>query len=252
MPTPKLEVCVDTLAGLKAALAGGADRIELCSALSLGGLSPSIAFMEAAAHLSTVPVHVLLRPRAGDFCYDAGELALVEREIDLVRGAGLAGIVIGANVADGRLDVAALARLMLRADGLQATLHRAVDLAPDAVEAVRQATELGFTRILTSGGAPTAFEGRDGLAQMADAAGGQIGIMPGGGVRIENAAPFLSIKGISELHASCATSRECVDARLQAFGFVSGAERATDADLVRALKARMVESVSDPRPATKG
>ena len=181
MPTPKLEVCVDTLAGLKAALAGGADRIELCSALSLGGLSPSIAFMEAAAHLSPVPVHVLLRPRAGDFCYDAGELTLIEREIDLVRGAGLAGIVIGANVADGRLDVAALARLMLRADGLQATLHRAVDLAPDALEAVRQAIELGFTRILTSGGAPTALEGRDRLAQMADAAGGQIGIMPGGG-----------------------------------------------------------------------
>lgn len=234
---PLLEICVDDVAGLDAAVAGGADRIELCSALSSGGLTPSRGFMAIAAN-APIPVHALIRPRAGGFTYGEAEVALMETDIVAARDAGLAGVVIGATTAAGVLDADVIRRLIDAAQGLDLTLHRAIDVVEDMDAALDLAIELGFSRVLTSGGERHAEEGVDVIARLAKRGSGRISIMPGGGVRPENAGRFLSIAGVRELHASC--SRAGVgEPRLTELGFSTEAPRYTDADIVRRLKAQL-------------
>jgi copper homeostasis protein len=236
-PTPLLEICVDDVAGLEAAVAGGADRIELCSALGSGGLTPSRGFMSVAAR-APIPVFALIRPRAGGFLYSEAEISVMEADIAAAREAGLAGVVIGATAADGALDPGAIRRLVDAADGLDLTLHRAIDVVVDMDAALDLAIKLGFSRVLTSGGYRHAEEGIDVIARLAERSAGRISIMPGGGVRPENAARFLAIPGISELHASC--SRADVGAeRLVELGFSAEMPRRTDAEIVRQLKAKI-------------
>jgi copper homeostasis protein len=232
-----LEVCIDDLAGLEAAIDGGADRIELCSALALGGLTPSRGLMEVAATFD-IPANAMIRPRAGDFVYSEEEIDVMTADIAAARDAGLAGVVLGASLPDGRLDRFVLETLARAAKGLDLTLHRAFDLVPDIAEAVEIAIKLGFTRILTSGGARTAIEGRDGLARAIATASGRISIMPGSGVSAENAAAFLAL-GVTELHASCSAPAVAIGGRLLDFGFQSGTARRTDVEKVRALKQAM-------------
>lgn len=234
---PLLEICVDDAEGLQAAVRGGADRIELCSALDAGGLTPSAGLMRLAAQ-QPVPVHALIRPRSGDFHYQAPEIDIILDDIRAAKGSGLAGVVIGAAQADGRLDRSVLESLVGAASGMDLTLHRAFDLAPDLSEALDLAIALGFKRILTSGGARHAVTGHAELSRIAAEAGGRISIMPGGGVRPENAAGFLSIPGIVELHASC-SQPVAVPARLVEFGFENRDRRRTDAETVRQLKLEM-------------
>src|SRR5450830_141894 len=150
--TITLEVCVDNAVGLAAALTGGADRIELCSALDTGGLTPSFGLLRAAS-ASPVPVVAMIRPRGGDFCFDEAEIQLMLDDIDAVAAAGLHGVVLGASLPDGQLDHRTLERLVHRAaaHGLHCTLHRAIDLCPDLEQATVLAIALGFGRILTSG-----------------------------------------------------------------------------------------------------
>jgi len=233
-----LEVCVDTVAGLAAAITGGADRIELCSALSLGGLTPSAGLMAAAAR-QAVPAYAMIRPRAGDFVYSADELSIMREDIETARRAGLAGVVLGASRADGRLDRDALATLVAQADGLGKTLHRAFDLVPDVGEAIEIAVELGFERILTSGRAKTAAEGIDELRRIVALADGRISIMPGSGVNSRTIGMFVPELGVGEIHASCAVAAAPADGRVLALGFASGNERRTDQTTVRALKAAL-------------
>lgn len=236
-PTLLLEVCIDDLAGLEAAVEGGADRIELCSALALGGLTPSAGLMEVAATFD-IPCNAMIRPRAGDFVYSEEEIDVMLADIVAARNAGLAGVVLGASLPDGRLDRFVLETLAKAANGLDLTLHRAFDLVPDFTEAVEIAVKLGFSRILTSGGARTAIEGRQGLAQAIAAASGRISIMPGSGVSADNAAEFLAF-GMRELHASCSAPVDAATGKLLDFGFQSQAARRTDAAMVRALKDRI-------------
>lgn len=235
-----LEVCVDNVHGLAAALAGGADRIELCAALDVGGLTPSAGLMRAAA-ASPVPVVAMIRPRAGDFRYDAAECAVMLADIDAVHAAGLQGVVLGASGDDGRLDNRTLATLLAHARqlGLSCTLHRAFDLAPDLVEATRTAVGLGFDRILTSGGAPTAGEGIDQLARCYQAAAGALVVMPGAGVNTETIAAFRTRLPLTDVHASCALPMASIDARAIAFGFDTHTRRQTSRDQVAALKSAL-------------
>jgi copper homeostasis protein len=149
--TALLEICVADAASLEAAIEGGADRIELCSALELGGLTPSPGLMRLAAQ-APIPVYAMIRPRAGDFVFSAREGEIMLADIEAVGGAGLAGVVLGASLPDGRLDEALLSRLHGHARGLGTTLHRAFDLVPDRPAALEAAIALGFERILTSGG----------------------------------------------------------------------------------------------------
>ena len=231
----RLEVCVDDLAGLEAAVEGGADRIELCSALALGGLTPSLGLMEVAGTFD-IPCNAMIRPRAGDFVYSEEEIDLMLADIEAARKAGLAGVVLGASLPDGRLDCLALQTLARAAEGLDMTLHRAFDLVPDIAEAVESAVKLGFSRILTSGGARTALEGLAGLKQAIDAASGGISIMPGSGISAANVFPFLRLE-VTELHASCSAPIGALDGKLLDIGFQSQAARRTDAEKVRTLKA---------------
>lgn len=233
-----LEVCVDDAAGLDAAVDGGADRIELCGALALGGLTPSAGLMATAA-ACLLPVYAMIRPRAGDFVYSAREMDVMARDIEAARLAGLAGVVLGASRDDGSLDEAALRRLARLAQGLGTTLHRAFDLTPDRAEAVEIAVDLGFERILTSGGAPTAAEGVDALEAAITSANGRISIMPGAGIGPETVGRLLPRLPVREIHASCAGTRPTPDGRLTALGFSSSPRRQTDRARVQALKARL-------------
>jgi copper homeostasis protein len=235
---PLLEICVDDVPGLDAAIAGGADRIELCSALGSGGLTPSRGFMALAAQ-APIPVYALIRPRAGDFTYSETEIVVMEADIAAARDQGLTGVVIGATTADATLDIDVIRRLTSVAEGLDLTLHRAIDVVADMDVALHLAVELGFSRILTSGGARHAEEGIATLARLASLSAGRISIMPGGGVRPGNAERLLAVPGIRELHASCSVV-SVSEARLAALGFSSETTRRTDADTVRALKARML------------
>ncbi len=228
-----LEVCVDTAEGLAQAVAGGADRIELCAALGLGGLTPSAGLIGLAARCG-LPVVAMIRPRAGDFVWSETEVAMMEAEIAAVRAAGLAGVVIGASLPDGRLDVPVLRRLVDAASGMDLVLHRCIDLVPDMSVALEAAVSLGFHRVLTSGGAPTAEDGTARIAVLLAQAAGRITVMPGSGVNPANAA-LLKGLGIREIHASCST-RTQVTGRVVEMGFAPPVRRQTAADQVRALR----------------
>ncbi|MBP9183465.1 MAG: copper homeostasis protein CutC [Fuscovulum sp.] len=228
-----VEVCVDTAAGLAAAVQGGADRIELCSALPLGGLTPSAGFMAQAARCG-VPVLAMIRPRAGDFVWSGPEVAQMEADIATARTAGLAGVVLGASLPDGRLDAATLSHLLRVAQGMDCTLHRCFDLVPDPAAALEQAVTLGFSRVLTSGGALRAEDALPALAALIAQAGNRIAILPGSGITATNAAHFTAI-GARELHASCSMAVPA-PGPAAAMGFGPATERRTDAALVRALR----------------
>jgi copper homeostasis protein len=233
--TVLLEVCVDSPQGLAAAIAGGAGRIELCSALELGGLTPVAGLIKAAA-AAPIPVYAMIRPHAGPFLFDEADEEAMMADIDAVRAFGLAGVVIGANRLDGRLDVPLISRLMAHADGLGSTLHRAFDLVPDADAALEQAIELGCERILTSGCVPKAIDGLETLGRLSRKAAGRISIMPGSGVRPGNVAEILRATGASEVHASCSARVGSIDPRAVAFGFEAATTNRTDADIVRQMR----------------
>lgn len=235
--TVLLEVCVDDLAGLEAAVSGGADRVELCSALALGGLTPSIGLMEIAATFD-IPCHAMIRPRAGDFVYSEEEIEVMIADIDAARRSGLAGVVFGASLADGGLDRMVLSTLAKAAEGLDMTLHRAFDLVPDISEAVEIAVKLGFSRILTSGGAATALDGIAGLLEALASANGRLSIMPGSGIADHNVGTLLDL-GVREIHASCSGPIAIPVGRIAEFGFQSPSARRTDRQKVAALRAAL-------------
>lgn len=229
-----LEVCVDDPTGLTEAIAGGADRIELCAALGIGGLTPSAGLMERAAS-TALPCYPMIRPRTGDFVFSAAEVAVMRADIRTARATGLTGVVLGASRADGSLDAATLATLIAEAEGLDLTLHRAIDLAPDVEAAVELAIKLGFRRILTSGGAGRAVQGIARLERMIATAAGRLVIMPGSGISAET-WPRLAHLRLTEVHASCAEP-VAAPAQVLAFGFATGNEKRTSRGQVAALKA---------------
>lgn len=228
-----LEVCVDDIAGIFAATKGGADRIELCSALALGGLTPSAGLLKIAAE-SPLPAMAMIRPRAGDFVWTRDERAAMIAEIMAVRSVGLAGVAIGASLPDGTLDGETLEELVKAAAGLDITLHRAIDLTPDVDAALEICRYLGIKRVLSSGGAQTALAGIDRLAQMA---AHDITVMPGGGVSAENLADFAARLPLTEIHASCAIAAPTpLNPKVTDFGFQPVGARATNTNRVAALR----------------
>jgi copper homeostasis protein len=230
----KLEVCVDTVAGLEQAAASGVDRIELCQGLDLGGLTPSSAMMRYAASLP-VPTFALIRPRPGDFSYTEREVDVMIGDIHAARDAGIAGVVLGALNEDHSLNREALQTLLDHCAGLGRTLHRGFDLTPDLLAAAETAIELGFDRILTSGGAPSAMQGSRTIAELARRTAGRISIMPGAGIRSDNVAWALGTDHIEEIHASCRKAPITASAR-GGFDFVSPA-RGTDVLALESLLA---------------
>lgn len=202
--TIALELAVQNSAGVRVARAVGADRVELTQALALGGLTPSPATLElalAAAGENGPEIHVLIRPRAGGFHYDADEIAVSVRDVEWAVANGADGVVIGALESSGALDLDAMARLRDAAGDASVTLHRAIDVTGDPVATLELAVGLGLRRVLTSGGASTAIEGVETLRALVAVADGRIEIMAGSGV-VSGSASVLAATGIDALHFS--------------------------------------------------
>ncbi|MBR6883838.1 MAG: copper homeostasis protein CutC, partial [Bacteroidales bacterium] len=188
-----------------------ARRIELCTSLELDGLTPSKEDLQAArAAFPHLIIHVLIRPRPGDFCYSEAEINQMEKEIETALEEGADGIVIGCLTPEGEVDEAAMERLVRTAKNRNArvsiTFHRAFDRCPNPAAALERILLLGCDRILTSGGKPTAEEGIRELRALQEQADGRIILLPGGGVTPRNAAKILSATGCQEIHASASCS----------------------------------------------
>ena len=203
----KLEVCIDNLAGLEACIKGNADRIELCSSLIHGGLTPAINLMRHASN-ATIPVRMMVRPKNGNFHYSSTDLRQMKNDIDMARSFGFEGVVFGATLVNGEIDQIFLEKLVKHAFGLKKTLHRAIDTVADPVGAVDIATNLGFDCILSSGGFKTANEGLLVLNDMHRRALGKIEIMPGSGVNPTNAHKIAKSSNFNWLHSSCSSLLE--------------------------------------------
>ena len=231
---PIIEICCAGADDVAAAVEGGASRIELCSALSSEGVTPSPGLIAEALRLAgDVPVTVLVRPREGNFCYSAHEVAVMVADVKAIRSAGAAGVTIGALTPERMPDREALNRLIEAAGtDMQLTFHRAIDDCSDPVEAIEILAEAGFDRVLTSGTAPTAMEGADILRKMIERAAGRLEIMPGGGVRPDNIAMLRSITGANQFHSSARNKNSAKSAGNSIFGATPAT---VDAGIVREL-----------------
>lgn len=212
-----LEVCCGDVESVAAAMRGGADRIELCSALDVGGVTPSSALLEEAIEEGVrhkVPVNVLVRPRGGDFLYTQSEMRCIVRDVETAVKAGCAGVVFGALNDDGSVDTQACARVIDAARNaagdrkVSFTFHRAFDMCRDPFASIEGVISLGFDRILTSGLAGTALEGANLLFTLREMAEGRISIMPGCGVNPGNVADILRLTRAREIHASAKEMRQ--------------------------------------------
>lgn len=189
LPNPILEACVDTLADALRAEAAGATRIELCSRLDLDGLSPSLEFLAEAQAALGIPIHAMVRPRAGNFCYTAEELNEMAAMIESCRALGVAGVVFGILKADRSIDKEATRHLAALAKPMKVCFHKAIDQSPDPVVALEQLLQLPeIDMVLSSGGAATALEGEATLNEMIRRAQGQVTVMVAGKVTRENLA----------------------------------------------------------------
>lgn len=233
MSHARLEVCVDNAAGLQAAIDGNADRIELCSALALGGLTPSAGLIDLAANCP-IPVRAMIRPRAGNFIFSTDEIEQMKVDIDQVRRANLNGVVLGAASNDRTLDCEVLRDLLDHAGGMQATLHRVIDTVLDTDTALETAIELGFDTVLTSGGGKSADRSLPALARMCSAASGRIVVMPGAGIRVGNAQEVLRVTGANWLHASCSSPVDSSE-HLQELGFSPAKVLETDTKICQTI-----------------
>lgn len=200
--SPQLEICAADMHSVHAAAEGGANRVELCSGLAEGGMTPSAGFVAAALKVPGIRVHVLIRPRPGDFLYNEDEAEAMVEDIKLMRKLGAHGVVIGALTPDGDVDVELCSKLMAEAGEMSVTFHRAFDLVRSPEEALEQIIELGCDRILTSGCAASALQGAEMLSVLQAQAGNRLTILAGGGVSPDNASALMLKGGVHELHAS--------------------------------------------------
>jgi copper homeostasis protein len=199
--TYKLEACVASFESVKQAIAGDADRLELCSHLSCGGLTPSPGLIRQSMEYSPIPINILIRPRAGNFVYNKSELEVMECDIRYAHEIGIDGIVCGFLREDGTVDKEKTSYFRELSKPLSFTFHRAFDLCPDPFQALEDIIECGCDRILTSGQENTSLEGLELIAKLVEKAGNRIIIMPGGGINADNVGLFLE-KGVKEVHAS--------------------------------------------------
>ena len=197
-----LECCVDSVESALAAEKGGATRLELCSALVVGGLSPSVALFRAVKEQCNLPINVLLRPRYGDFCYTDAEIEVLRREVELFCAEGANGVVIGCLAPDGTLHEKHMQSLISVACCKEITLHRAFDMCADPMAALRQAQALGITTILTSGAQNNCRDGKALLTALTNAAQGTPEILVGAGVSANVIAEFLRDTPLKCFHMS--------------------------------------------------
>ncbi|HLH51587.1 MAG TPA: copper homeostasis protein CutC [Roseiarcus sp.] len=243
---PLFEICIDSVAGVTASLQAGAARVELCAALLEGGITPSLGMVRqaVAAAEGRLKVHVIVRPRGGDFLYDEDEFTVMRHDVQAAKEAGADGVVIGLLDADGAVDERRSAELIAAARPLSVTFHRAFDVARDAEQSLDALIRLGVDRLLTSGQAPSVLEGAPLIRRLIERAAGRIVIMPGGDITTRNAARIAAETGAREFHfAAFALAASAMRWRNDAV-FMGGALRppeydraATTAAAVRAVMA---------------
>jgi copper homeostasis protein len=242
---PRLEICIDSLRSALAAEAGGADRLEVCQSLELGGLSPSAGLLAGVRERSRLPLFVMLRPRAGDFVHDELEREQILRDLDRARELGADGYVSGALTRDGDIDAGFLERLVDEVGEQPLTFHRAFDHCRDPRAGLETLIACGVKRVLTSGQAPSVEEGVELLGALQEQARGRITLLLGGGLRAETLRAVLEQTGAQEVHASASIELERESGpegiRLGSAGLEAGARRVTDEQRVRALRAILDE-----------
>ena len=226
-----VEICVGDIASAMADGAGGADRVELCDNLAVGGTTPSAGAIAECCRRLSVPVNVLIRPRAGDFIYSEAELAVMRHDIEVAKALGVAGVVLGVLTPHAKIDSDQTAALAALARPLRLTFHKAFDQVRDPLEALDTLMGLGVDRVLTSGGRPTALEGVESVATLVKYADGRLAIMAGGRLDAGSLPRVIRQGKVSEVHLGSAVSetipgamtlmprygsdasRQCVDAR---------------------------------------
>jgi copper homeostasis protein len=195
-----LEICCGSIDDAIEAEKGGADRVELCSALFLGGLTPSMGTIQEAKRRLRIPIIVMVRPRGGGFAYSEAELASMERDTEAAVENGADGIVFGILQSDGRIDMPRCRRLRQLIGKRQAVFHRAFDVTPDPFEALEQLVDLGITRVLTSGQKDSVPEGVDLIKKLIERAGDRIEVLPGGGIQVWNMKEMVERMGCRQVH----------------------------------------------------
>lgn len=247
----RVEICVDSVEGALAAQAGGADRVELCDNLFEGGTTPSAGCLKLTRQRLTIGLHVLIRPRGGDFLYSETDFEVMREDVRVAREFGADGVVIGCLTAAGAIDVARTRQLLELARPMAVTFHRAFDMCRDPQRALEDLIGLGVERVLTSGQEVSCLEGLDLIAALNRQAAGRIIVMPGGGITARNVRRIAEATGVREVHLS---ARASVESRMEyrnARVFMGGALRppefswkTTDAGAVR----RVIEALREGSP----
>jgi copper homeostasis protein len=202
-----LEICCGSAEDAIEAAIGGADRVELCSALFLGGLTPSLGSLVQVKQHAKIPVIAMNRPRQAGFCYSSTEFAVMERDADLLLEHGADGIVFGILHDNGTVDIERTQALRQRIGSRQAVFHRAFDVTPDPFRALEELIDLGITRVLTSGQKNAAPEGAALIKQLIDCAAGRIEVLPGAGIDLNNLRQFVTATGCTQIHLTAFTER---------------------------------------------
>lgn len=211
----QIEICTNSFRSAKIAAASHANRVELCQSLEVGGITPSAGDIRLTVALKEsfdFEVHVLIRARGGDFCFNPEEYEVMRQDILFCKDNGVDGVVIGGLTTDGNIDIAGMKKLMDAAGEMTVTFHRAFDYVNDPFLALEQLIDLGFARILTSGQKNTAIEGKEMLKKLLELAVGRITIMPGGGVNEDNIKELVSYTGAKDIHF---TAKEMIKSPFQ-------------------------------------
>ena len=219
----RFELCAESLEAAQAAQAGGADRLELCTELAIGGVTPGRTLLIDTLKAVSIPVHVLIRPRGGDFVYSEAELALMRRQVEEAKALGAAGVAVGILLPNGQVDVHRTRELVELARPMCVTFHRAFDEvtdndgAADFEEIFEQALEdvirTGADCLLTSGGAANVLEGADQIGRLQAQAGDRLEIMAGGGLKLSNLSEVVRISRVTSLHGSLSRARAVTPAQ---------------------------------------
>jgi copper homeostasis protein len=231
-----IEICVGDVESAIAAEVGGADRVELCDNLAVGGTTPSAGTIAEACRWLSIPVHVLIRPRAGDFVYSEREQAVMRHDLEAAKALGAAGVVLGFLTGERTVDRDRTAALIAVARPLSVTFHRAIDQTQDLVETLDALLAMGVDRVLTSGGRPSALDGVAMLKTMVDRAGDRIAVMAGGRLSLDNLETVIPGSAVREIHLGSAVTRTVAGAVPAPDGFPTGWDR-TDARRVAEIVA---------------
>jgi copper homeostasis protein len=241
------EICVDSVAAVRAAREAGAHRVELCAALIEGGITPSRGMIRQARTVGGIGLHVIIRPRGGDFLFDDDEMAIMRADVEAAKAEGADGVVIGLLSRDGEIDAARARELIELARPLSVTFHRAFDMARDPFAALETLIGLGVNRVLTSGQEASVLEGLPLVAELVARAGSRIIVMPGGGITSRNVERIVSAAKPREIHFACLDPMESDMQFRRAHVFMGGELRPPEYERL-ATSTKSIQAVMSKAP----